>query len=207
MPDLRPRSLHTLPASFLPSPLALPQPRRLALGAAGLGLAALMLPGCGSTPPRTTGPATQSAAPGTGTAPAAGAGSPPPAAALAADGLAVERRWLQQWFDGTPVLIAQPQRDALAVEVPRDFCFDKGSATVKPPLKAVLDKLALSLRRQPQARLARLAAPADAGGDSTLARQRAQRVREHLRSRGVPAERLGEPTATTAAAVQLRVQG
>lgn len=121
------------------------------------------------------------------------------------DGLAVERRWLQQWFEGTPVHIAQPQRDALAVEVPRDFCFDKGSAAVKPPLQAVLDKLALSLRRQPQARLQLVAAPADTGGDAALARQRAARVRDHLRSRGVPADRLGEARATTAAAVQLRV--
>lgn len=179
----------------LPDP-TLRGPARLARpGMAGLVIAGLLV-GCASAPPPSGRPPVSTTTP----APAA---APEP---VRRDALEAERRWLQQWFDGTPVVIAQPQREALAVEVPREFCFDAGRAEVKPPLKAVLDKLAQSLRRVPQARVQLVAAPADAGGDAALARQRATRVREHLRSRGVPADRLGEGRATTVAMVQLRVQ-
>ncbi len=120
--------------------------------------------------------------------------------------LAVERQWLAQWFRGTPVLVAQRDDGAVTVDVPREFCFEPRSSTPKPALAAVLDKLAESLRRVPQAGLTLLAAPDDAGGTGALALQRAARMQDHLRGRGVAGARLGKPAATAAAAVQLRVQ-
>lgn len=120
--------------------------------------------------------------------------------------LAVERQWLQSWFQGTPVLIGQRDDGAVSVDVPRDFCFDPGRSSVKPALAAVLNKVAESLRRVPLARLSLLAAPDDATGTAPLALQRAAEVHKHLLSRGVPAARLGRPTATAAAAVQLRIE-
>lgn len=120
--------------------------------------------------------------------------------------LAVERQWLGSWFRGTPVSIEQRHDGAVTIEVPREFCFERGQSTMKPALAAVLDKLAESLRRVPQAGLPLLAAPDDAIGTSPLALQRAARMNEHLRSRGVPAVRLGKPSATTVAAVQLRME-
>jgi outer membrane protein OmpA-like peptidoglycan-associated protein len=119
--------------------------------------------------------------------------------------LAVERRWLQSWFEGTPVLIAQRNDGAVSIDVPREFCFDPGRSSVKPGLAAVLNKVAESLRRMPLARLSLLAAPDDTTGTAPLALQRAVEVHKHLLSRGVPAARLGRPTATTTAAVQLRI--
>ena len=153
----------------------------------------LAIQGCATAPPS---PATAPVAPATA----------PASADRRASALAVERRWLQSWFGGTPVLIGQRNDGAVSVEVPREFCFDTGRSAIKPPLAAVLDKVAESLRRNGWARLPLLAAPADAAETSPLALQRAAQVRRHLISRGVPAGRLGSPAATTAAAVQLRME-
>jgi outer membrane protein OmpA-like peptidoglycan-associated protein len=120
--------------------------------------------------------------------------------------LVVERQWLQAWFRGTPVQIAQRGDGAVSVEVPRAFCFEPGRSELKPALAAVLDKVAESLRRLPQARVPLLAAPDDAGGPAGLALERAGRVQRHLQAHGVAAARLGKPVATVAAAVQLRLE-
>jgi outer membrane protein OmpA-like peptidoglycan-associated protein len=120
--------------------------------------------------------------------------------------MANERKWLQSWFESTPVLIAQRSDGAITLDVPREFCFEPGRSSVKPALAAVLNKVAESLQRVPLARLPLLAAPDDATGTATLAMDRAVQVHKHLLSRGVPAARLGKPTATTAAAVQLRIE-
>jgi len=122
------------------------------------------------------------------------------------EALAAERRWLASWFKGTPVRIGQRPDGALTVEVPREFSFGPGRSSIEPALAAVLDKVAESLRRVPLAELTLLAAPDDRGGTSSLAVQRAAQVHRYLRSRGVAATRLGKPTATTATAVQLRLE-
>ena len=123
-----------------------------------------------------------------------------------ASALTVERQWLASWFRGTPVVIDQRNDGAVSVVVPREFCFDRGQSTLKPALAAVLDKMAESLRRVPQAGVPLIAAPDDAAGSSPLALQRATRIQDHLRGRGVPGVRLGKPAAATAAAVQLRME-
>jgi hypothetical protein len=119
--------------------------------------------------------------------------------------LAIEQRWLDSWFRGTPVLIVQRQDGVLAIDVPREFCFEPGRIRVKPPLAAVLDKVAESLRRRPPANLSLLAAPEDRSATTPLALQRAAQIRRHLRDRGVAAARIGEPAVATADAVQLRI--
>lgn len=160
-------------------------------GRAGMAAAtALLLAACAGTPP--------AGAPPAGPSPF----TPAPERASPRD---VERRWLQSWFEGTPVAIASAGDGGLRVSVPREFSFDKGQAAVKPPLAAVLDKVAESLRRRPQAQLEGLAAPPDEVGDEALARRRAAAVRQHLRTRGVPEARLAAPAVSTAAAVQLRL--
>ena len=159
----------------------------------------LSLVGCASVvPPQATAP------PAAPTAPPTSPPTAPERTALAA-ALAVEQQWLSSWFKGTPVRVTQRNDGTLVVDVPREFCFDPGRSNVKPPLAAVLDKVAESLRRRPSAHLELLAAPVDQTGGAALALQRAGQVRRHLRDRGVPAGRLGEPTATSAAAVQLRI--
>jgi outer membrane protein OmpA-like peptidoglycan-associated protein len=151
-------------------------------------LAALLLGACATSPPPAPQPPTVDER----------------AAAPAA--LATEQQWLQSWFGGTPVVIVLRGDGAVTVDVPREFSFDNGRSNIKPALAAVLDKVAESLRRTPLSRLQLVSAPGDAAGPSPLALQRATQLHKHLVSRGVPAARLGSPSVTTAAAVQLRME-
>jgi outer membrane protein OmpA-like peptidoglycan-associated protein len=160
-----------------------PPPLRTRARLAGLLACALGLQACTGLPRTATEP------------------TPAPTASLSA-----ERKWLQSWFDGTPVRIAQRGADAVSVDIPREFCFDAGRSAVKPALGAVLDKVAESLLRVPAARLQLLAAPGDDAAPSALARQRAGRVRAYLLSSGAPASQLGPGTTTAAPAVQLRME-
>ena len=171
-------------------------------------LVAALLAACASGP-RSGAPGVTGAAGGTASQPA---GTPQPApgsaeqrTALAAE-LTVEQQWLDSYFRGTPVQIRQRDDGALWVDVPREYCFDAGRANVKAPLAAVLDKLAESLRRRPAAMVTLLTAPDDKPGSTPLALQRAASVQKHLRDRGVPLARLGEPKAAAAGTVvQLRI--
>ena len=176
---------------------------------------ALVLAGCAGVkpPPRPQEPV-RTDPPVPAPAPPAPAPAPAPAPsaadqrAAAPAALAAERKSLQSLFAGTPVRITQTRDGPVGVEVPREFCFDPGQSEIKPPLAAVLDKLAQSMRRAPLARLTLVSAPDDTGAapSSTLAQQRAAQLQKHLQSRGVAASRIGRPTATTAAAVQLRLE-
>ena len=167
-------------------------------------LVALALSGCVSTPPSTSS-GSLIGAPPTPVAP-----EPPPTPAqqrtAAASMLAVERQWLASWFKGTPVVVAQRPDGAVVVDVPREFCFDPGRDAVKPALAAVLDKVAESLRRTSIAELHLIAAPGDASGSATLGVQRATRVHDYLKSRGVAPARLAKPSAASGTAVQLRME-
>lgn len=195
------------PTRCVPHATFLPWPQRLR-GSLLLAVA-VTLGGCASVAPRPGPPGTGPSAPaespsaapaGTGAAPA------PNARTAAAEALAIEQRWLQDWFRGTPVRISQRSDGTLAVDVPREFCFDAGRSQVKPALGAVLDKVAESLRRRPGTRLTLLSAPGDTGAaPATLALQRAAGVQRHLRDRGVALARLGEPVADGSTAVQLRI--
>lgn len=177
-----------------------------------LAVALLMaLAGCGTPGP---GPAPRSGAPGSGeAAPAATPGPAAPGAAAPTrptapllTPLTAEQRWLDEWFRGTPVVIALTDSNTLAVDVPLAHSFDAGSSTIKPALAAVLERVATSLRRKPGMRLS-IAAPTDgAGSPAALASARAQQVRDHLVARGVVATRLaGVGTARAGAPVQLRL--
>jgi outer membrane protein OmpA-like peptidoglycan-associated protein len=156
----------------------------------GLALVAMTLGGCAATTPPAPAPPQRNEA---------------EQRAAAAPALTAERQWLQSWFDGTPVRIEQQRDGPVDIEVPQPYCFEAGRSAVKPPLAAVLDKLAQSLRRMPMTRLTLVAAPGEPGKPD-LATRRAEQVRRQLQSRGVPAERIGPPTAAAVAAVQLRVE-
>ncbi|HSC62906.1 MAG TPA: hypothetical protein VLD35_04675 [Caldimonas sp.] len=172
-------------------------------------LVALSLCGCASGPPSSSSSASPPPSPATVAAQGPAASAPPTPAqqrTAAASTLAVERQWLASWFKGTPVVVAQRPDGAVVVDVPREFCFDPGHDAIKPALAAVLDKVAQSLRRTPIAELHLIAAPADANGAAALGLQRATKVADYLRSRGVAAGRLAKPTAATGSAVQLRME-
>ena len=55
---------------------------------------------------------------------------------------------MKQLFEGTPVAIASEPDGAMRVDVPLNFSFDDKSNAPKPPLRAVMDKVAVSMARQ-----------------------------------------------------------
>lgn len=171
-------------------------------------VAALALAACGTSKPPpapapSAAPAPPVAAPPPPPRPAAAAPAPPAAPAPAPPAvwpqLVAEQRWLEDLFKGTPVLVepAGPGPNApLKVEVPMRFSFDDGQSTVKPPLGAVLDKVAASLLRQPKARV-QVAASAP---------ERAASMTKHLVARGVAAHRIEKlPARTDMVELRLRI--
>ena len=137
-----------------------------------------LLAACGSKPPL------KPAAPAGPGSPTPGAPAPePPRPTLAA-----EQQRLSALFDGTPVVFTMQNDGSLKVEVPLRFCFDAGSSTVKPPLGAVLDRIATSQRRGASRLL--VVAPGDKRGKGiTLGSDRAGSTRDYMVGRGVAATR------------------
>jgi outer membrane protein OmpA-like peptidoglycan-associated protein len=164
-----------------------------------------VLAGC-ATPapaprPGTPGAAESVPAPSSTTLPPSTRPMPPAPTPLVA-----EQRWLDEWFRGTPVVISLTDINTLAVDVPLANSFDGGSSNPKPALVAVLDRVATSLRRQPTLRISVAAPPDAAATTAALAATRAQQVRAHLVSRGVPATRVASVgSARSGAPVQLRL--
>lgn len=166
-----------------------------ALLAGALGV----LAGCGSLPkPGAVEPPLSAAS--------AGSASPGGSARNAAPQrvtLASEQLRLSELFRGTPVVFAMQSDGGLRVVVPLRYCFEPGSHAVKPPLAAVLDRLAKSQLNE-STRL-RVAAAGDAGASSAtpalaLGRSRAQGTIDYLAAQGIKPSR-----STTYAAA--RVEG
>jgi outer membrane protein OmpA-like peptidoglycan-associated protein len=152
----------------------------------------------GAAPDGTYGSPT---APGVPGAPAGKPGATPGVSPLAA-----EQRFLEDWFRGTPVVIAAQAPAALQVDVPLANSFDAGKSDIKPALNAVLERVAESLRRQSGARIT-VTAPADANGVSaTLSAQRTVRLREALVAKRVALPRVALGDAPRPGGpVQLRI--
>ncbi len=139
------------------------------------------LTGCAS---KSTAPATAEPAPAT---PASGHASATPG--LPRPTLAAEHKRLSELFKGTPVVFSMQADGSLKVDVPLSFCFDRGAFVVKPPLAAVLDRLARSQRGE--ATKLRVSAAADsAASGPNLARDRAASTRDYMVARGVAAARV-----------------
>lgn len=108
--------------------------------------------------------------------------------------LAQERQRLADLFDGTPVVLAIDRDGSLRAEVPLRFCFEPARAVVKPPLAALLDRLAGS--RATQGGTWSVAAPGDpASKGTTLAAERADSVRDYLVGHGADALRVAVSVA------------
>lgn len=120
--------------------------------------------------------------------------------------LATEQRWLNEWFRGTPVLVALDGPQALRLEVPLANSFGAGSAELKPALSAVLDRVAASLRRQAAARVS-ISASNDDKGTTLLAAARVRRISEHLTTQGIDRARMTSlsSSARDGAPVRLRI--
>ena len=124
-----------------------------------------------------------------GTRPAPSTPVAPAPAAPPAPTLGSEQRRLAALFEGTPVVFAMQRDGSLRVTVPLRYCFDPGAARVRPPLGAVLDRLAKSQLQA--ASTFRVTAPSDAGARGLdLARDRALATRDYLMGQHLAATRL-----------------
>jgi hypothetical protein len=145
-----------------------------------------LLAGCGvapKQPPAPTSTATPTEAP-------ARPGQPLPHV------LAAEVNWMKQLFEGTPVAIVAEDDGAMRVDVPLTYAFDDKSSTPKPPLRAVMDKVAQSLARQASAKV-QVATPGPVA--------RGAAMRTYLMGRGVVSLRVVVLTPPPGDAVTLRV--
>ena len=200
------------------SPLTLSTQKKLSMSIlsssapcrATLGLAALLLmSACASTSssrPQSSSGVFSAPGPNSQAPPSADPNAAPPrSAATPQTALATEQRFLEDWFRGTPVVIAAQPPATLQLDVPLANSFDAGKADIKPALNAVLERVAHSLLRQGAARV-NISAPADATANATLAQSRAQRMREALGSKGIAATRVTLSEAVRSGGpVQLRL--
>ena len=162
-------------------------------------LAAALLAGCKTAP---TNPPSASAA--ATTAPAASQPNAATRAAATKGHLAIEKVRLTELFKGTPVVFGLLADGSLRADVPMQFSFDAGKAVIKPPLAAVLDRIAAGQRDEITRVL--VSAPADAGAKaSTLPADRAAAVRAYLTSHGVVDARSSVVAAAGATTVRLVV--
>lgn len=115
-----------------------------------------------------------------------------------------DEQWrLSRELAGTPVDVDLDADGRLLVAVPLRYCFDKGRSAVKPPLAAVLEKLAGGLRQQKTT--LRVRAPGDARGSRFLATDRAASVRDYLVALGVSATRFTSVAPAEGDAVEIFV--
>jgi hypothetical protein len=146
---------------------------------------AAVLAGCAVTPAPKPGPTP----PGTVTEPTR-PGQPPP------NVLAAEVAWMKQLFEGTPVAVASEPDGSMRVDVPISYSFDDKSNAPKPPLRAVMDKVAASMTRQASAKV-HVATPGPVA--------RGAAMRSYLQGRGVIALRVVVLAPPPGDAVTLRV--
>ncbi|MDQ6681258.1 MAG: hypothetical protein M3Y67_09910 [Pseudomonadota bacterium] len=108
--------------------------------------------------------------------------------------LEAEQRRLAELFRGTPVAVSMQADGSLRLSVPLRYSFDKGRFAVKPPLGAVLERVAKS-QRGAATRLV-VAAPADPQSKGLmLATERATSARDYMVIRGVDASRFSVSAA------------
>jgi outer membrane protein OmpA-like peptidoglycan-associated protein len=156
-------------------------------------LAATLVAGCKTAPSSSTTAQPASIA--------ANQAPPPNAATKAAatkGNLAIEKVRLTELFKGTPVVFGLLPDGSLRADVPLPFSFDAGKSAVKPPLAAVLDRIAGGQRDE----LTRvvISAPSDAGTKgTTLPVERAASVRAYLVAHGLVDTRLSVVSAMASA--------
>jgi hypothetical protein len=151
-----------------------------------------VLAGCASKPASAPPAATPAARP----APPPISGPPPHAT------LASEHKRLIELFRDTPVVFVMQSDGSLRSAVPLRYCFDRGGAAIKPPLAAVLDRLAKSQRYE-SSRF-RVAAPPDAGTKETpLLQDRVVAVRDRLVAQGIASNRITLGGAAQVAGVEV----
>lgn len=118
--------------------------------------------------------------------------------------LDAERQRLAKLFEGTPVVFVTTSDGNLRATVPRRYCFDAGSSKVKPPLAAVLDRIAKG--QAPTDTRFRVLVPSDPNARTpALAQERASSVHDWLVRQGILGARLQVVAAATTEQLELTV--
>lgn len=167
--------------------------------------AIVLIAGCKTAPSSAPVAAGGSAAPSASQAsPRQPTPSPATKAASTKAHLAIEKLRLAELFRGTPVLFALQPDGSMRVDVPLNFSFDAGKAVVKPPLAAVLDRVAAGQLQEVTQIVVR--APTDAAAKSaTLLGERGASVHDYLVARGLAETRVIVSGSSGAAVVRLVV--
>lgn len=148
------------------------------------------LAGCAAQAPVREPPA--AARPAPATPPAAPHDAPEPSP------LDAESAWLAALFDGTPLSVQRDADGGIRLELPLRHAFEGSRAQPTPGLEAVLQRVALVMRRQPAVKLL-VALPAPG------AAERAAALRARLQALGVAGYRSGTSAAAVAGALRLRL--
>lgn len=158
----------------------------------------ILLAGCASPPVTPPAGAPSTATPSAVTPPVGTTPAPEPLrpGQPAPTVLAAEVRWMQALFDGTPVNIVNEADGAMRVDVPMAHAFDEKSNAPKPPLRAVMDKVATTMGRQSSSKV-HIATPGPPA--------RSTAMRNYLATRGVIALRVVVATPPDGGWVTLRI--
>ena len=62
--------------------------------------------------------------------------------------LVAEKQRIETVLQGTPALLALRADNSLAIEIRLRSCFERGRASIKPPLASVMDRMAASQRNE-----------------------------------------------------------
>jgi len=166
----------------------------------------VLIAGCKTAPPSPTAASGSAAPAASGSQASARQPTPSPATKAAATKahLAIEKLRLAELFRGTPVLFVLQPDGSMRVDVPLNFSFDAGKSVVKPPLAAVLDRVAAGQLQEVTQIVVR--APTDAAAKSpTLLGERGASVRDYLVAHGLAPARITVSGSTGAAVVRLVV--
>jgi outer membrane protein OmpA-like peptidoglycan-associated protein len=121
-----------------------------------------------------------------------------------------QKEAMEQATQGTGVNVTQTEDNQLKLEIPSDISFDTGRYDIKPQLRPVLDRFAVTLNQNPVTHVTIVGHTDSTGTDAVngpLSVNRAIATRDYLTTRGVATSRIAvdgrgsrEPVADNATA-------
>ena len=104
-----------------------------------------------------------------------------------------QRAAMEQATQGTGVTVSQTSDNQLKLEIPSDISFDSGSYQLKPSLRPILDRFAVTLNQNPVTTVRIIGHTDNRGTDAVnnpLSVNRADATRDYLVTRGVALNRI-----------------
>lgn len=104
-----------------------------------------------------------------------------------------QRAAMEQATQGTGVTVSQTSDNQLKLEIPSDISFDSGSYQIKPSLRPILDRFAVTLNQNPVTTVRVIGHTDNRGSDAVnnpLSVNRADATRDYLVTRGVALNRI-----------------